>query len=124
MSRPLIELVIVDDVTIVRFVDRRMIDMTVIDEIGTKFNELVDNLGRRKLIVSFRGVDYIASWMIGKLLWVHGRLKKVGGQLIVCEVSKDLHEVLELTGFNRVVPVVADEASALSDFGINQSDDS
>ncbi len=113
MSRPLIETVEIGEVTVVRFVDRKMIDLTVIDAIGSKLNELVDVLGRRKLIVSFRGVDYIASWMIGKLLWVNGRLKKVNGKLIVCEVSEDLHEVLELTGFLRVVPVVADEATAL-----------
>ncbi|MCX7665737.1 MAG: STAS domain-containing protein [Gemmataceae bacterium] len=116
MSRPLIEIADVGEVTIVRFVDRKMIDMAVIDEVGNKLNDLVDALGRRNLIVSFRGVDYIASWMIGKLLWVHGRLKKVNGKLIVCEVGKDLHEVLDLTGFIRVVPVVADETTALGAF--------
>lgn len=116
MSRPLIEVSDVGDVTIVRFIDRTMLDMAVIDEIGTKLTDLVDELGRRNLLVSFKGVDYVASWALGKLVYLNGRVKKVNGRLIVCEVNKTLLELLELTGLNKLIPVVHDEETGLKAF--------
>ncbi len=116
MSRPLIEISDVGTVTIVRFVDRSVIDMAVIDEVGVRLGTLVEELGRTNLLISFRGVDYVSSWMLGKLFTLHGNLKKVKGKLVLCEVSPRLLEVFEITGLIRIIPIVSDEATGLRAF--------
>ena len=116
MSRPLIEASDVGDVTIVRFIDRSILDMMVIDEIGAKLYELVNDFNRIQILISFKGVDFVSSWMIGKLTALNGTLKGRKGKLILCDVKKSLLEIFELTGLNRIIPIAPDEETGLKAF--------
>lgn len=116
MSRPVVEMSDIGGVTVVRFVDVALIDLAKIEQIGNTLNALPNEQNRTKILVNFKGVQGINSWMIGKMLLLKGILSKRGGKLLCCEVGPDLMEVFVVSGLDRVIPIVPDEATGLKAF--------
>ncbi len=63
-----IEVEDIGDVTVVRFVDRKIQDERNIDIIGEQLFSLVDEFGRRKLLLDFGNVESLSSAAVGKLI--------------------------------------------------------
>ena len=51
----------IGDVTVVNFVDRKILDEQNIQVIGEQLFGLVDEVGRRKLLLNFGNVEYLSS---------------------------------------------------------------
>src|SRR5438034_3192904 len=51
----------IGDVTVVNFTDKKILDEQNIQLIGEQLFRLVDELGRRKLLLNFRNVEYLSS---------------------------------------------------------------
>src|SRR5215210_2832234 len=83
----------VGDITVVNFVDKKIIDEQNIVMIGDDLFRLVDELGRRKLLLNFANVEFMSSAALGKLIRLHQRLQQVGGKLVHCNISKSILEV-------------------------------
>ncbi len=116
MSRPLIEISELDGVTIVRFVDVVLIDLAKIQEIGEALNALPNDHDRTKILVNFKGVKGVNSWMIGKILSLQGVVTKRGGKLVCCNLGPELLGVFVEVGFDKVIPIVTDEETGLKAF--------
>ena len=58
----------IGDVTVVNFVDKKILDEQNIQVIGEQLFSLVDQEGRRKLLLNFGNVEYLSSAALGKLL--------------------------------------------------------
>ena len=56
----------IGDVTVVNFVDRRILDEQNIQVIGEQLFSLVDELGRRKVLLNFKNVEFLSSAALGK----------------------------------------------------------
>src|SRR6184192_3869123 len=85
----------VGDITVVNFVDKKILDEQNIQMIGDDLFRLVDELGRRKLLINFSNVEFMSSAALGKLIRLHQRLNQVGGKLILCGISKSILEIFE-----------------------------
>src|SRR5579859_2511291 len=57
----------IGDVTVVNFVDRKILDEQNIQIIGDQLFGLVDTEGLRKLLLNFGNVEYLSSAALGKL---------------------------------------------------------
>src|SRR3954452_4006099 len=80
----------IGDITVVNFVDKKILDEQNIQMIGDDLFRLVDELGRRKLLLNFANVEFMSSAALGKLIRLHQRLNQVGGKLILCGISKSI----------------------------------
>ena len=58
----------VGDVTVVRFVDRKILDESNIQELGEELFQLVDEEKRKKLLLNFTSVGFLSSAALGKLI--------------------------------------------------------
>jgi anti-anti-sigma factor len=72
----------------------RLTEEDNIEEFGQDLASLVDKQGLRKIILSMRQVRYMTSSVIGKLIMLHRRVGRSGGQLILVEVQPELEEIL------------------------------
>ncbi len=106
----------IGDVTVVNFVDKKILDEQNIQMIGDDLFRLVDELGRRKLLLNFSNVEFMSSAALGKLIRLHQRLVQVSGKLILCEISKTILEIFVLTKLDKMLKIVKDEKVGLSSF--------
>ncbi len=106
----------VGDVTVVRFVDRRILDEGNIQEIGTELFDLVEAQQREKLLLNFSTVDFLSSAALGKLIVLDKKVKANGGGLKLSNIRPDILEVFMITRLDRVFDIKDDEADALAAF--------
>jgi anti-sigma B factor antagonist len=100
-----IEVEDVGEASAVRFKEARLVEEEPIQTIGEHLFCLVDELGRRRLLVSFEGVEFAATALLGKLITLHRKLQAVGGQLTICGLNKDLSEIFRITKLDRFLTV-------------------
>jgi anti-sigma B factor antagonist len=103
----------VGDVTVVNFVDKKILDEQNIQLIGDDLFRLVDELGRRKLVVSFRNVEFFSSAALGKILTLHRKMEAVKGRVVYCCIAKEIFEVFEIIKLDRCLWVTKTEEEAL-----------
>src|SRR5947209_935850 len=92
----------IGDVTVVNFLDKKILDEQNIQLIGEQLFGLVDEGKRRKLLLNFSNVEYLSSAALGKLITLNKKLQGAGGRLILCEIARSIYEVFEITKLNKV----------------------
>lgn len=106
----------VGDVTVVKFVDKRILDEQNIQLIGEQLFGLVDDDGKRKVLLDFENVEYLSSAALGKLITMNKKVRGVSGQLRLCNIRPEIYEVFEITRLNKVFPIYDDQETALEAF--------
>ena len=106
----------VGDVTVVSFVDRKILDEQNIQVIGEQLFKLVDDDGRRKLLLNFGNVEYLSSAALGKLITLNKKVQSAGGRLILCNIAEQIREVFEITKLNKLFTIHEEEQAALQAF--------
>ena len=104
------------DVAVVHFVDKKILDEQNIQMIGDDLFRLVDELGRRKILLNFGNVEFLSSAALGKLITMNRKVQAVRGKLVLCNISKEIREVFEITKLDKLFTILADEQSALQAF--------
>ena len=106
----------IGEVTVVNFIDRKILDEQNIQKIGEDLFSLVDELGRRKILLNFGNVEYLSSAALGKLITLNNKVSKAGGKLILCNIDPQIYEVFEITRLNKLFTIQKDEQSGLQAF--------
>ena len=68
----------IGDITVVNFVDKKILDEQNIQVIGEQLFQLVDELGRRKVLLNFKNVEFLSSAALGKLITLNRKLQSAG----------------------------------------------
>jgi anti-sigma B factor antagonist len=105
------------DVTVVYFLDKRILDEPTIEVIAEQLFSLVDQDGRRKLLLNFSNVEYLSSAALGKLINLHNKLDAGQGKLAMCNVFAQILEVLAVTKFDKIFKIFPDEEAAMAGLG-------
>ncbi|HQU43865.1 MAG TPA: STAS domain-containing protein [Pirellulales bacterium] len=106
----------VGDVTVVRFVDRKILDEASIQELGTELFQLVEQENRGKLVLNFSKVDFLSSAALGKLITLDKKVKARSGKLKLSNIRPEIYEVFAITKLNKLFDIKDDEADALAAF--------
>jgi anti-sigma B factor antagonist len=106
----------IGDVTVVAFTDRKILDEQNIQNIGEQLYSLVDDAGRKKIVLNFGKVEYLSSAALGKLITLNKKLQAAGGRLALCNIDAQIYEVFEITGLKKVFSIYDDEQDALQSF--------
>ena len=106
---------------------RQVDSVTVIDMSGritlgegcTQLRELIRELmgkGQNRLLLNLADVTYIDSSGIGELVSGFTTVSNQGGQLKLLNLTKKVHDLLQITKLYTVFDVHDDEAKAISAF--------
>ena len=106
----------VGDVTVVGFVDKRILDEQNIQIIADQLFGLVDDHQCRKLLLNFENVEYMSSAALGKLITLHKKLTGVKGKLALCGISPQIFEVFAITKLDKIFKIHKDYQTALTSF--------
>ena len=104
----------VGDVTVVHFLDKRILDEPTIQAIAEQLFSLVDDQGQRKLLLNFTNVEYMSSAALGKLINLHKKLTGVKGKMAMCNVIPQIYEVFAITKLDKIFKIFPDEDQAMA----------
>ena len=105
-----------DDVCVVRFVDRKILDEANIQLLGQELFGLVEAEQRKKLLLNFADVEFLSSATLGKLITLDKRVKAASGSLKLCQIRPEIFEVFTITNLDKVFDIHDNQASALAAF--------
>ena len=114
--RKRLELEEVGDVTVVNFVDKKILDEQNIQIIGEQLFDLVENQGKKKILLNFGNVEFLSSAALGKLITLNKKVQQAGGKLAMCKIAKEILEVFEITKLDKLFKIFKDEQTALQWF--------
>jgi anti-sigma B factor antagonist len=116
MSDRKIDIEEVNGVTVARFLEKKILDEANIDALGKEMFALVDEDGRRQIILDFSLVEYLSSAALGKLITMHKKVGTASGKLAMCNIQKEIMDVFKITQLNKVLTLCKDLDDALSKF--------
>ena len=111
-----LEVTEVGEVTVVRFVDRKILDESNIVDISKELFALVEENKAIRMCLNFGNVQYLSSTVLGKLITLNTRINEDNGQLVLCAIRPQILEVFKITKLTKLFDIVEDEATALSHF--------
>ena len=111
-----VEVCEVGDVTVVRFVDRKILDTASIQELGDELFSLVEKDSPKNLLLDFAQVEFLSSAALNKLILLDRSVKQSGGRLKLCSLRPEIQEVFLITRLNQVFEICEDESDALASF--------
>ncbi len=106
----------VGDVTIATFVDKKILDENNIQQIGSQLFALVEEDGRKRIILDFSNVEYLSSAALGKLITMDKKVKANSGKLRLCSIRPDIYEVFAITKLNKLFDIKDAQEDALQGF--------
>jgi len=106
----------VGDVTVVRFVDRKILDESNIQQLGNELFRLVEEEKKTKLLLNFSNVEFLSSGALGKLITLDKKVKAHDGVLKLSNIRPEIYEVFAITKLNKLFDIKDDEAAALAAF--------
>jgi len=77
----------------------------------------ISSRGEKKILLNLGDVTYIDSSGIGELVSAFTSVKNAGGELKLLNLTKKVHDLLQITKLYTVFDVQDSEASALAAFG-------
>lgn len=111
-----LQLTEVGDVSVVRFVDRKILDEANIQELGQELFQLIEDEKRKNLLLNFSSVEFLSSAALGKLITLDKKVKAHGGKLKLSNIRPEIYEVFAITKLNKLFDIKDDEADALASF--------
>jgi anti-sigma B factor antagonist len=119
MDQPLSHLRVkrVENIAVVEFADRKILDELSIQEIGDELAKLVSSEPGLKLVLNFHNVEHLSSAALGMLITLKKRVDESSGALKLADISKTILEVFRITRLNKMFDIHDTTAEALDGFG-------
>jgi len=104
----------VGEVTILDL-DGRLISDDGFEPLREKLSEVIGD-GETKVLLNFDRVSYLDSAGIGLIACKYVTMKRLGGQLKLCNLHPRTHDILNITGLLKVFESFTTEEEALEHF--------
>ncbi len=110
----------VEGIAIVHFLDRELTEPYEsydAREVGQQLYSLIEDGGYKNLIVSFRDVEYVSTFIMSKLVGMKRKVEPAGGQVMLCRLEAPLvKEAFRVTGLDRIFTILDSETAAIAAF--------
>ena len=103
-------------VSVIRFVDKKIVDSGSIEQLGEELNSLVTVSKLDTILLNFDGVEFMSSAALNKLISLNAKVKAVAGRLKLCGLRAEIKEVFTITRLDRVFDLRKTEADAIAAF--------
>lgn len=106
----------IGDVTVVKFLDKKILDEANIQELGLELFSLIEHDNRKSILLNFTDVEFLSSAALGKLITLDRKVKASKGRLKMSNIRPEIFEVFQITKLNKVFDIRNDEAEAVAAF--------
>ncbi|MEI6037995.1 MAG: STAS domain-containing protein [Planctomycetota bacterium] len=106
----------IGDVTVVKFLDKKILDEANIQELGLELFSLIEHDNRKSILLNFTDVEFLSSAALGKLITLDRKVKANKGRLKMSNIRPEIFEVFQITKLNKVFDIRTDESEAVAAF--------
>ena len=106
----------IGEITVVKFLDNKILDEANIQELGTELFGLIEHDNRKSIVLNFTGVEFLSSAALGKLITLDRKVKAAKGRMKMSNIRPEIFEVFQITKLNKVFDIRTDESEAISAF--------
>ena len=103
-------------VNVVRFTTTTIRDDRIIRSIFEQVDQLLAETGCNQLILNFSGVEFFASYTIGKLVVLSKKLQPPTGRLALCCLTDAVQEIIDIMNLRKQFHIYLTEQEALESF--------
>jgi anti-anti-sigma factor len=107
-----IELENVDNVSIVKFVDKKVMEPARIERLGQELLALVDEHNRVDMMISFENVKFFSSAAINKLIVLEKRVRARGGEIRLRNLRPEVRDLFSYTNLDSIFQIEEEQAEA------------
>jgi anti-sigma B factor antagonist len=104
------------EVAMVQLLDRKIMDTTLIQELGEELFGLVAKEQRKNILLNFAGVEFLSSAALNKLIVLDKKVKTAGGKLQLCNLKPEIFEIFAITRLTQLFAIKRTEQEALAAF--------
>ena len=107
----------VNDVLVVGFGAAKLLDEATIQAVGKELLDVAAGADEgQKVLLSFTGVEFMSSAMLGRLVQFLKTCKQRKIVLKVCGIAPEILEVFKITKLNKMFDIQKDEKTAIASF--------
>jgi len=114
-----LEVEIVGGIAVLRPRRSLILQGDVAEEVADYMTRLVNRGNPPRLVLNCLNVTMVSSLMLGKLVVLARKARSARGQLAICSASPAVESVFTVTRLVQVMPLYADETSAVHALGGN-----
>ncbi len=108
---------VVEDVLLVGFGQSKLLDESVIKDLGDDMLRMITEAAdSKKILLTFHGVQFMSSAMLGKLVIFGKKCREAGIDLKLCSIPDGIMEVFKITKMNKAFEIYKDEEKGLKAF--------
>jgi len=109
-----------NEVTIAQLVDPNQFGRLLFNEVGDELIAYLDQNQTRSLLINFQDVKYCSSEVIGSLVRTHSHIASNDGEMKLCCMKDDIHEIFRITHLEKnVFEIFESEEEAVASFSPN-----
>lgn len=108
-----IELDSVQDVSVVKFKDKKVMDPTRIEILGKELLSLVDDDDSENVVINFENVSFFSSSAISKLILLEKRMRARGGQIRLSNLRPEVRDLFSYTNLDSVFDIKDGQSEAI-----------
>lgn len=102
-----------DGVSIAILQNQRILDELHISQIGSSLADIIAQQSPPKLVLDFEKVTNMSSSALGMLITVHKRIREADGQLVLCNIHRNILEVFQITRLNEIFHIMSSRQEAV-----------
>ncbi len=106
----------VDDVSVVRFKDGKVVDPARVEKLGNELLSLAGENAPPKLLINFENVRFLSSAAINKLVVLEKRLRAQGGKLRLSNLRPEVKDLFSFTNLDSLFSIMDDQQDAIHSF--------
>ena len=106
-----------NNVIVVSFLDRKILDELNITRIEEELFQLVDGRQNVRIVLDFANVEHLSSRALGTLISLLKRVRGVNGELGLCNIAPRIFDVFRITRLDKSFRIFADCQEAVAALG-------
>lgn len=111
-----IELDNVEDVSVVRFKDQKVMDPSRIETLGKELMSLVDAEDPDNVLINFENVSFFSSAAINKLIMLEKRIRTQGGKIRLSNLRPEVRDLFSYTNLDGLFQIKDEQSEAIDSF--------
>lgn len=111
-----IEMEIIQDVLCIRLSGE--LDHHTADNLRVQITKTIEGYDIRHIVFNLASLSFMDSSGLGVILGRYKQLKKLHGEMVVCEISPAIQRLFEMSGLFKIIKLEPSEQFALKRLGV------
>lgn len=103
-------------ITVVEFLDRRIVDQEHVSRIGGQIRTLVNAGENPGILLDFQRVEFLSSATLSELLNIEKLVRSKNGKLRLMNLDRNLKKMFSMTKLDKVLKICKDNEQAVKSF--------